>query len=177
MYRVFTFLVLIPVLVFAQENKKEDVWKNFRFFEGTWEGTGAGEPGTSTVHREYQFVMNGTFLSVRNTSTYAPQEKNPRGELHEDWGMFSRDKARKLFVLRQFNKEGFVNQYIIDTLHSDSTALVFMTESIENIPAGWRGKETYRFLNGNEFVETFQLAAPGKDFEVYSEARLKRTKK
>jgi hypothetical protein len=58
----------------------------------------------------------------------------------------------------------------------NSKALVFLTESIENIPAGWRGRESYRILNSDEFVEVFELAAPGKEFEVYSENRFKRKK-
>lgn len=91
--------------------------------------------------------------------------------------MFSRDRVRKLFVLRQFNLEGFVNQYILDTLHTDSTAIVFVTEAIENIAPGWRGKEAYKIINADEFVETFELAAPGKEFEVYAENRLKRIRK
>jgi hypothetical protein len=37
-------------------------------------------------------------------------------------------------------------------------------------------QEAYRILSPDEFVETFSLAAPGKDFEVYSETHLKRVK-
>ena len=42
---------------------------------------------------------------------------------------------------------------------------------LENIPAGWRARETYKILGPDEFVEVFELAEPGKNFEVYSEAR------
>ena len=45
-------------------------------------------------------------------------------------------------MLRQFHTEGFVNQYVEDTT-SPSTRVVFNTEAIENIPAGWRARETY----------------------------------
>jgi hypothetical protein len=31
-------------------------------------------------------------------------------------------------------------------------------------------------LNDDEFVEAFELAAPGKEFEVYAENRFKRRK-
>lgn len=163
-------------LLLDQTNAAEDVWSLFRFFEGKWEGTGAGEPGNSTVHREYQFVLDGGFLLVKNRSTYLPQEKSPKGEVHEDWGVFSRDRLRKLFVLRQFNVEGFVNQYTIDTLRLDSATLVFTTEAIENLRPGWRARETYKLLHEDEFIETFELAGPGKQFEVYSETHLQRVK-
>jgi hypothetical protein len=64
----------------------------------------------------------------------------------------------------------------MDRAASNDKALVFVTESIENIPAGWRARESYRILNNDEFVEVFELAAPGKDFEVYAENRFKRKK-
>lgn len=51
---------------------------------------------------------------------------------------------------------------------------ILLPESIENIPAGWRAKETYKIVNANEFQEIFELAAPGKDFEMYSENHFKR---
>ena len=79
-----------------------------------------------------------------------------------------------MFVFRQFHVEGFVNQYVLDYLAPDSQRIAFVTEGIENIPAGWCAKETYTILNPNEFTELFELAEPGKDFEMYSENHLKR---
>jgi hypothetical protein len=52
--------------------------------------------------------------------------------------------------------------------------LDFVTQRIENIPPGWRARESYRILSQDGVVETFSLAGPGKEFEVYSETRLKR---
>jgi hypothetical protein len=49
-----------------------------------------------------------------------------------------------------------------------------LSEGIENIPTGWRARETYRIISNDEFIEVFELAAPGKDFEVYTENHLKR---
>jgi hypothetical protein len=51
---------------------------------------------------------------------------------------------------------------------------VFTTEAIENLPSGWRARETYVVHGTAESEEIFELAAPGKDFETYSHARLKR---
>jgi hypothetical protein len=52
--------------------------------------------------------------------------------------------------------------------------LMFVSEAIENIAPGWRARETYKRVSDAEFVETFELAAPGEKFELYSESRLKR---
>ena len=54
--------------------------------------------------------------------------------------------------------------------------MVFVTEAIENIPAGWRARETYQILNDNEFTERFELAAPGQDFKLYSQSAFKKAK-
>ena len=96
--------------------------------------------------------------------------------MREDLGLFSYDQAQKKFVLRQFHGEGFVNEYTLERVTGDAKSLEFVTTRIENIPAGWRATELYRVVSSDEFVETFSLAAPGKDFEVYSETRLKRVK-
>jgi hypothetical protein len=171
---ILAFLLWSPIR--AQSAQQPDAWEPLKYFVGSWEGVAKGEPGAGKVEREYQFVLNGKFLQAINKSAYPPQEKNPKGEVHEDWGLFSYDRGRKLFVLRQFHVEGFVNQYALDRAASNDKTLVFVTESIENIPAGWRAREIYRILNNDEFVETFELAGPGKEFEVYSENRFKRKK-
>ena len=93
-----------------------DPWKPMRFFVGSWTGTGKGQSGESIVKREYRFILKDRFLESVNQSTYPPQDKNPKGEVHEDRGLFSWDRARRRLVLRQFHVEGFVNQYVADSL-------------------------------------------------------------
>jgi len=175
---------ILPVLILfglthllqAQtQEKKPDPWDPWKFFIGNWEGTAKGEPGESKVKRSYQFVLQRKFILLKNKAIYLPQEKTPQGEVHKDWGLFSYDMARKKFILRQFHVEGFVNQYVLDNIAPDGKTLVFVTESIENIPAGWRARETYKLVGNDELVEIFELAPPGKDFSVYSETHLKKT--
>jgi hypothetical protein len=145
-----------------------DVWRPLRFLLGVWNTTSSGQPGNGTGTREYRFVLENRFIESRTRVTYPPQEKNPKGEIHEDIGFISYDRARKAFVLRQFHKEGFVNTYVA----TPDNPRVFTTEAIENIPSGFRARETYREVSPTEFVEVFELAEPGKDFAVYSETRL-----
>ena len=144
-------------------------------FIGRWRGTSEGRPGNGTVEREYMRILGSRFVHAKNRSVYPPQERNPKGEQHEDLGIFSVDRSRKRIVFRQFHVEGFVNQYVQESASADG-ALVFVTESIENIPAGWRARETYRFLGPDEFEEVFELSELGKPFELYSRAKLKRVK-
>jgi hypothetical protein len=158
------------------EKVKPDRFALLRAFKGRWRGEGSGVPGKSTVERTYEFVLRDRYLNVCNLSVYLPQKKNPKGEKHEDWGMFSYDATRKKLVLRQFHVEGFVNQYVLDRASDDGKELVFVSEAIENIPAGYRARETYRFTGADVFEETFELARPGKEFEVYVKTKFTRQK-
>jgi hypothetical protein len=146
-----------------------------RVFEGKWEGQATASPATASA-RGVPIRTRGRFLSARNKSTYEPKTPSTKPEIHEDIGMFSYDRTLKKIVLRQFHAEGFVNEYTLDSLSSDGKRLDFVTVRIENIPPGWRAKESYQVISSDEIVETFYLAGPGKDFERYSETRLKRTK-
>jgi hypothetical protein len=176
MRKLFFILILIPGILFAQGEKKEDVWSPFKYFVGNWKGTGKGRSGLSKLEAEFKFVLNGKYLQVRGKAVFEPQEKNKKGEVHEDLGFISFDRARKTFVFRQFHVEGFVTQNVLDNLSSNEKTFVFLSENIENIAPGWRVRATYKILNENEFLQIFELAEPGKDFEVYSENRLKRKK-
>jgi hypothetical protein len=175
---IFTILGLAAALLAAaQTPAPSDRFQAFQFFLGSWEGEGQGRPGKSQVRREYELVLDGRFIEVRNRSLYAPQEGNPKGEDHRDVGYLSFDSARKKHVLRQFHIEGFVNHYVLDSASEDGKTLLFVTESIENIPAGWRARETYTLEGEDRMVERFELAEPGKEFELYSETRLRRVKR
>ena len=136
----------------------------------SWRGEGHGEPGDSTVQRSYRWVMGGRYLESRNRSTYAPQAKNPKGEVHEDVGYVSHDKGRNMLVMRQFHVEGFVNQYVLESATADT--FVFASEEIENIPGGFRARETMRLLGDGQLEETFEIAPPKKEFAVYSKTTL-----
>jgi hypothetical protein len=170
---VLMLFAVLPLHAGSIQPPAPDPFARVSFLVGRWEGTSEGQPGAGKVSREYKLALNGKFIHVQNRSEYAAQEKNPKGEIHQDEGFISFDRTRKKLVLRQFHIEGFVNQYVEDD-SSSPTRIAFTTESIENIPAGWRARETYVVLGPDEFEEVFELAEDGKSFELYSRARLKR---
>ena len=149
-----------------------DPWSVIRFMAGEWEGESEGEPGTGTVKRNYHFVLNDKFLHEENVSTYPPQPKNEKGEIHHHQSFFSYDRARRVLVLRQFHQEGFVNQFVMAPVGVEGS-LVFESEALENVPKGWKARETYQVISNDEFVETFEIASTGP-YEVYSRSRFKR---
>lgn len=173
-------ILLLPVILFSAavalgQTPQPDPLAPLEFLIGRWETTSEGKPGNGQGHREYVRALGTRFIQGRNVVVYPPREKNPKGEKHEDVGVFSWDRARKQFVLRQFHIEGFVNQYVAD-VPSKPGVIVFTTEAIENIPPGWRARETYTQISADEVEEVFELSQTGKEFEVYSRTRMKRVK-
>jgi hypothetical protein len=166
-------LALTPFVVSAQTPPAADAFQPVAFLIGRWQGTTEGQPGKGTVAREYSRALNARFIRVRNQSTYPPQPANAKGEVHEDEGFISFDRARKKLVFRQFHVESFVNQYVQDD-SSTPQKFVFMSEQLENLPAGFRARETYVVSGPDDFEEIFEVAEPGKPFEIYSRARLRR---
>jgi hypothetical protein len=169
--------LLIAVVAAAAAAQQPDPFAALRVLEGKWEGVATGDPGKGVSTREYKFDLAGKFLVGRNRSVYEPKSAGAKPEVHEDMGVFSYDRAAKKLVLRQFHGEGFVNEYALESMAADGKSFVFVTVRIENIAAGWQAKEAYRVISADEIEETFSLAGPGKDFEVYSRTRLKRNPK
>jgi hypothetical protein len=137
-------------------------------FLGQWRGTAEGEPGTGTVVRTYTPLLAGKFIEERNESRYAS------GEIHHHLAFWSFDRGRGRFVLRQFHEESFVNQFVAATPNFVDGRLVMDSESIENIPAGFRARETYTFNGADAFEEVFEIAEPNADLELYSHNRFTR---
>jgi hypothetical protein len=168
-------ILLLPLWAEAQI-PHDSLWAPMRYFIGSWVGEGEGQMGVGVYERNYQWALNGNFIQIRNKAAYAPQEKSPQGEIHEDIGYINYNSVEKKFMLRQFHVEGYVNEYKLDILSADRKTYIFISFEIENIPPGWRARETYRIIDENQYIETFELAPPGKDFEIYSKATMKRRK-
>ena len=170
-----TFLLFVLVATSAHaEDKKPDPWQPVRFLAGSWQGAVSGQSGSGTVSRSYEFILNDKFIQEKNTSTYPPQKQKKAGEVHHHLGFISYDRKRKTLMLRQFHEESFVNLYALNQAASSPAMLVFESENFENFDNSWKAKETYEIISNNEFIETFELAPPGKTFEVYSRNHFKR---
>lgn len=173
MKRIFCMLsfMLITTITTAQENPFEKI----DYVLGSWQGTGSGFGNSkSKIKSEFNLVMGGKYIEVKNDSKFEPTANNPEGENHIDWGMISFDKSRKKIIYRQFNVEGYVNQYVlIDSLTTEST-IVFETENIENFVEGGRAKYTIKKINQNEIETIFDVSFPGREYACYGTNRLKR---
>jgi hypothetical protein len=166
---------LVPTAARAQA-APADRWQPVRFLLGSWQGEARGEPGKGSVERRYQWVLGEKFIEEHNTSRYEPKAAGKEPEVHEHRSFISYDKARKTLMLRQFHEESFVILYAMNLELSTATRVVFDSVNFENFSNEWKARETYDVKSDEEFVETFALAAPGKEFEVYSHNHFRRRK-
>jgi len=160
---------------FSQAPAQTDPLAVLGAFVGQWQGSTSGKPGAGTTTREYRFALNGHFLWQHDRSVYETGNTASPQFIHEDEGYFSYDATQKKILWMQFHSEGLVNEYALESAGADGKSLEFVTTQIQNLP-GFRAKKLYRIVSPDAIDETFWLAPPGKDFEPYTEAHLKRVK-
>ena len=150
----------------ATAQESEDPWSAFRFLVGSWDGQETGAAGIGKGDRTYEFIMGGKYLLHRNTSKFEPQARNPDGEVHEDWAIFSYDENRGRLALREFHIEGFVIDYVLAHFDEEMKRAVFVSEKIENGTPGMTARYTLTFTSEDAFEELFEIASSGHDLEV-----------
>ena len=86
---VLLVLCLLPASLSAQERlASTNQLSALDPFIGRWQGTTEGQPGKGTVEREYTRILNSRFVQVSSRSTYPRQERNPKGEKHEEMNQY-----------------------------------------------------------------------------------------
>ena len=132
-----TLIALFMLMVSVFTNGQTDPFEKLNVLIDDWTGSGSGFGNeTSKIESSFQYVMDGKYIEVVNDSKFKPTTDNPRGEHHVDKGFISHDQERKLIMFRQFNIEGYINQYALNTSVSNDSTLVFETEEIENLSGG-----------------------------------------
>lgn len=163
-------IILFPGVLFAQTNRLEKL----NFLLGEWSGKGSGfVNNNSRIESNFNLVMSGNYIEVKNESFFEPTEDKPDGEHHLDKGFISFDKNRKTIVYRQFNNEGYYNQYVLNHSLSNDTLLVFNTEYIENFVLNGKAKWTIKKISEDK-IETQFYVSFGKDYSCFGTNILKR---
>ena len=170
---------LLLVLLFSAGillAQSEDL-ERLNFLIGNWKGNGEGfGKSKSVISASYSSTMNDKFIEVVNESHFEPTEKNPDGEHHIDRGFISFDNARGKIVYRQFNIEGYVNQYLLNESLSNQNTFVFETENIENFVPGGKARYTIKKLSDTSLETIFDVSFPGKEYACFGTNRLTKLK-
>ena len=158
------------IFIFSVGNfySQDNPLKRLDFLIGEWNGTGSGFGNQkSTIHSEFTYIMNGNYIEVMNESKFEPTDSDPEGEHHIDKGIISFDKDRQVIVFRQFNIEGYVNQYVLDDSLSNDSLFVFETEIIENFVPGGKTRWTISKNTGDRIETVFEVLFPEREYVCY----------
>lgn len=160
------FLIAISPLLNSAEPKVDGL-AELRWLVGEWRGIGEGDPGTSGSERHIDSFLDGKYIRAAGRSVYPKQEKNPKGEIHEELDVWSFDRARSVIVFRQFDTLGFVGTYVLDKASSTADRWVLTAESLENVPKGWKARYIITRKSNDEYHEQLELDPDGKGFKPY----------
>ncbi|HEU5137675.1 MAG TPA: hypothetical protein VFU13_21210 [Steroidobacteraceae bacterium] len=160
------FLIALSTLLHAAEPKADGL-AELRWLVGEWRGVGEGDPGTSGSERHIDSFLDGKYIRASGRSVYPRQEKNPKGEIHEELDVWSFDRARSAIVFRQFDTLGFVGTYVHDKASSSADRWVLTAELLENVPKDWKARYIITRKSNDEYHEQLELDPDGKGFKPY----------
>ncbi len=144
----------------------EDYWNILEGFLGEWIGEISGKPGKGSGFAKYKKVLLSKFIYYKVRAEFPPQKNNIDGEIHEDAGYFSYDKFSNRGFLRVFYGEGYISKYVLINVDKKNSVLIFEANENENLPPGFRAKITLQLETISTINEKFELASPGKDYDM-----------
>ncbi|MFQ6008080.1 MAG: hypothetical protein ACE5K8_03925, partial [Candidatus Zixiibacteriota bacterium] len=163
MIRILFLIAFVPSVLWSQDDSEYNEWEHLGFLIGSWQGEVTGTAGRGKGVREFRLILNGKFIHIKNKVVFEPNEGDSTPEVREDWGIMSADEARETLVLRQFSTEGYVNQYVVDSVSDSNLTIFFVAESTENAPEGTKARLTITIHNPDEFTEILERTFAGKD--------------
>jgi hypothetical protein len=167
--------VCMWILVFSDltGNAQNVLEEKFHALLGEWYGAGEGfSGGESHIQSSFLITLDGQYLEVKNHSEFQPTEQQPEGENHIDHGYISYDKSLQKSIYRQFNNEGYVNQYVLNNHDSSDSIFIFETEIIENFVPGGQARLTIIIQRPDRIKTLFDVSFPGKEFACFGTNRL-----
>ena len=168
----FAFLIFGLILFIGQSNGQSNSFDNISFIIGEWSGKGSGFGNDkSQINSSFQLSLDGKYIEVKNESIFEPTNDKPEGEHHIDKGFISFDKSRGKLIYRQFNSEGYYNQYVLNDSISNKNILVFETEFIENFVPNGKAKWTIKKINENEIETVFDVSF-GNEYSCFGTNKL-----
>lgn len=143
-------------------------WDSLRFLQGDWIGEGGGQPGQASAGGfSFHPELDGKILVRRNRSEYPATKEHPAG-VHEDLMVVYPGAEGKPARAVYWDNEGHVIQY---TVSADGKSAVFLSEADA---AGMRYRLSYAATGASAVSIRFEVAPPGKAFQVYVEASARR---
>ena len=156
--------VCLLLLLAAASVRAEGDWGPLQFLVGQWAGEGGGGPGGAG---SFSFApdLQGKTLVRRNVAEYPAQNGKPAFR-HDDLMIVYREAGTLRAIY--FDSEAHVIRYTVQAVDGGAA---FVSDTAG---AGPRYRLTYLKDGGAAVKIRFEVAAPGKDFVTYIEARARR---
>jgi len=137
---------------------------------GEWQGYGQFDSRVTYIHKTFAYEVAGRYLVERTRDIFPPVTPSTEFELHQDFTAFLRTTSGG-YRAKGFYVEGYVWN---STVTATADRLVVETESVENAPAGLRGRITYVKDGPDRFTGTFEFAKPGQDYTLFEKLVMRR---
>jgi hypothetical protein len=103
------------------------------------------------------------FMAERTVAIFPPDTASTNFEVHQDLSYYYLDSVNNQVKSTTF----FVESYVSTSTWRDmGDRLVSESTRIENGPPGMRTRFTLEKQSEDRFIETFELAMPGEEFEI-----------
>ena len=156
------------------ENKRgDDRFAPLAWLVGEWQGYGKFGTRMTYAHRKYSYDLEGMYLVERTIDMFPPPEPSTEFEVHQDFVVYYRDTTTGGLKAKAFFVEAFVTSETVSGGEGGKPIIAESTE-IENGPPGLRTRFTLTRETNDRFKETFEIARPGKEFELAEESFYKR---
>jgi len=148
-------LVVLPLLLAAQQGKSGVDWRPLLWLIGDWTATGSGKPGQGSGGFSFHQDLQGHVLIRKSFSEYPATAGKPAYR-HDDLMIVF--PAGKDLRAEYFDNEGHVIGYAI-SVSSDGNTITFVSEEAATGP---RFRLTYRKNSERTLTGTFEIAPPDK---------------
>lgn len=160
MARILVLLILWPSVLWSQEDAPHETMDLFSFLVGSWEGEAGNDTAQGTGQRDFSFILDGEFIHIVNRIELKSSPTDSSTWLRQDWGIMNVDNTRETLVLRQFSDDGSITRYVADSVYGeDDITIVFVMESIENVPDGTWARLIITLHGPDEFSELLERGA------------------
>lgn len=160
-----SLLLVFALLLTSPSCAENPNWGPLNFYLGEWQAEGSGQIGKSKAVVSFQKDLQGEVIIRRNRNEYGDKK------IHEDLLIIRYDpKDTAHFMADNYDNEGHVVRY---DCKAEDKKLVFT--SIAGEP-GLRFRMTLEPRDKDRFNTKFEIAPPGKEFNVYTEGDATRKK-
>jgi hypothetical protein len=138
---------------------------------GDWTGQTTGSSPRADLRLSVRYALERRVMVFREELSFQATKSVPAAK--ESWmGILSAPRSRPPYILHAYSSTGFLTRYEVT---ADGSDIRFNFSGGLHPPSGWLFRRLIERAGNSEFVETVQVAPPGRPFFNYYKAKFTRT--